>query len=160
MASSAKRQVLFLCTGNSARSQMAEGLVNHFRGESWEAVSAGTKPSGYVHPLAIRAVAELGIDISKNRSKSTDEFRDTELDLVITVCDGAAQNCPVWLGQGRVKHIGFPDPAAAAGSEDEQFAVFRQVRDGIRSRVFEYLDSGMDADKEMGLEVHFAPGNL
>jgi arsenate reductase len=155
-----KRKVLFLCTGNSARSQMAEGLVNHFRSDEWEAVSAGTKPSGYVHPLAIRAVAELGIDISGNRSKSADEFRDTDLDLVATVCDGAAKNCPVWLGQGRVVHIGFPDPAAATGSEEEQYAVFKQVRDGIRTRVFEYLDHGVDEDKETGLEVHFAPGNL
>ena len=141
-----KHKVLFLCTGNSARSQMAEGLVNHFRGEKWEAVSAGTRPSGYVHPLSIRAAAELGIDISGYRSKSVDEFRDAELDLVITVCDGAAQNCPVWLGQGRVVHIGFPDPAAAMGSEDEQFALFAEVRDGICTRVFEYLDRGMDEE--------------
>ena len=91
-----KRTVLFLCTGNSARSQMAEGLVNHLLGDTWEAVSAGTKPSGYVHPLAVRAMAELGIDISEGRSKSTDEFRDVDmdLDLVITVCSSAAANCP------------------------------------------------------------------
>jgi arsenate reductase len=154
-----KRKVLFLCTGNSARSQMAEGLVNHFRGEKWEAVSAGTRPSGYVHPLSIRALAALGIDILGSRSKSADEFRDAELDLVITVCDGAAQNCPVWLGQGRVVHIPFPDPAAATGSEDEQFAVFAQVRDGIRDRVFEYLDHGVDEDTG-GLEVRFVQGDL
>ena len=154
-----KRKVQFLCTGNSARSQMAEGLVNHFRGERWEAVSAGTKPSGYVHPLSIRALAELGIDISGNRSKPADEYRDAELDLVITVCDGAAKNCPVWLGQGRVVHIPFPDPAAATGSEDEQFSVFRQVRDGIRTRVFEVLDHGMDEDTG-GLEVRFVQGNV
>ena len=154
-----KRKVLFLCTGNSARSQMAEGLVNHFRGDQWQAVSAGTSPSGYVHPLSIRAVAELGIDISGNRSKSADEFRDTELDLVITVCDGAAKNCPVWLGQGRVVHIPFPDPAAATGSEDEQFVVFTQVRDGIRARVFEYLDHGVDEDTG-GMEVRFVKGGF
>jgi arsenate reductase len=160
MASKAKRRVLFLCTGNSARSQMAEGLVNRFRGDTWEAVSAGTQPSGYVHPLAIRAVAELGIDLSGNRSKSTDEFRDTKLDLVITVCDDAAKNCPVWLGQGRVVHIGFPDPAAATGSVKEQFAVFKQVRDGLRKRVFDYLDRGIEEDEETGLEVKFAPGDF
>ena len=154
-----KRKVLLLCTGNSARSQMAEGLVNHFRGDEWEAVSAGTRPSGYVHPLSIRAVAELGIDISGSRSKSADEFRDAELDLVITVCDGAAQNCPVWLGQGRVVHIPFPDPAAATGSEGEQLALFKQVRDGIRTRVFEVLDHGMDEDTDV-LEVHFVQGNV
>jgi arsenate reductase len=154
-----KRKVLFLCTGNSARSQMAEGLVNHFRSDRWEAVSAGTRPSGYVHPLSIRAMAELGIDISGQRSKPADEFRDFELDLVITVCDGAARNCPVWLGQGRVVHIGFPDPAAAGGSEDERFAVFTQVRDGIRTRVLDYLDHRADEDTG-GLEVHFVQGNV
>ena len=151
-----KQRVLFLCTGNSARSQMAEGLVNHFLADTWEAVSAGTKPSGYVHPLAFRAMAELGIDISAARSKSTDEFCDADLDVVITVCADAAKNCPVWLGEGRVKHIGFPDPAAATGSEAERLAVFRQVRDGIRGRVFEYLE-GADGP---GLEVHFAKVNL
>jgi arsenate reductase len=154
-----KRTVLFLCTGNSARSQMAEGLVNHFRGDEWQAVSAGTKPSGYVHPLSIRALAELGIDISGNRSKSADEYRDVELDLVITVCDGAAKNCPVWLGQGRVVHVPFPDPAAATGSEDEQFSVFTRVRDGIRVKVFEVLDHAVDEDTG-GLEVRFVQGDL
>ena len=154
-----KRKVLFLCTGNSARSQMAEGLVNHFRGEQWEAVSAGTQPSGYVHPLSVRAVAGLGIDISAHRSESVDEYRDAELDLVITVCDGAAKNCPVWLGQGRVVHIGSPDPAAATGSEDEQLAVFKQVRDGIRSRVFEFLDYAVD-EYTGGLEVRFVQGDF
>jgi arsenate reductase len=134
-----EKRVLFLCTGNSARSQMAEGLVNHFLADRWEAHSAGTEPSGYVHPLAVRAMAELGIDIDGQRSKSTDEFRDATFDMVITVCDDAAQNCPIWLGQGRRMHIGFPDPAAATGSEEEQLEVFRQVRDGLRQRVFDYL---------------------
>ena len=135
-----KRCVLFLCTGNSARSQMGEGLVNHFLGDRWEAVSAGTAPTGYVHPLAVQALAELGIDISAQRSKSADEFRDTDLDVVITVCGGAADDCPVWLGNGRRKHIGFPDPAAATGSEEEQLDMFRQVRDGLCERVFGYLE--------------------
>jgi arsenate reductase len=139
---------------------MAEGLVNHLLGDTWEAVSAGTKPSGYVHPLAVRAMAELGIDISEGRSKSTDEFRDVDmdLDLVITVCSSAAANCPVWLGRGRVKHIGFPDPAAAAGSEDEQLQVFREVRDGIKDRVLSYLEHKWTEDT--GLEVRFDPRNL
>jgi arsenate reductase len=135
-----KRQVLFLCTGNSARSQMAEGLVNHFLGDEWEAYSAGTAPAGYVHPLAIKAMAELRIDISAQRSKSVAEFRDTQFDLVITVCEQAAQNCPLWLGSGQVKHIGFPDPVAATGSEDERLEVFRQVRDAIRQEVMHYLE--------------------
>jgi arsenate reductase len=118
---------------------MAEGLVNHFLGDTWQAYSAGTRPSGYVHPLAIAAMAEIGIDISHGRSKSVDEFRDMAFDRVITVCDHAAKNCPVWLGQGRVKHIGFPDPAAADGDEGERFEVFRHVRDDIRQQVLDDL---------------------
>lgn len=147
-----KKSVLFLCTGNSARSQMAEGLVNHTLGDAWQAFSAGTKPSGYVHPLAVKAMAELGIDISAHRSKHTDEFRDVELDRVVTVCDNAAKNCPVWLGSGRVKHIGFPDPAAAEGDEEQRLEAFRVVRDGLRERVFAYLQSDSD---ESGVEVFF-----
>jgi arsenate reductase len=135
-----KQRVLFLCTGNSARSQMAEGLVNHFLGDKWEAQSAGTQPAGYVHPLAIRALLELGINISNQRSKSTDEFLDERFDLVVTVCDAAAENCPVWLRGGRVVHIGFPDPARANGTYVERLEVFRRVRDAIRDRVFEYLE--------------------
>ncbi len=92
-----KRQVLILCTGNSARSQMAEALVNHSRGDQWEAFSAGTHPTGYVHPDAINALAEIGIDASRARSKSIDEFRGKPFDAVITVCDDAAEECLVWL---------------------------------------------------------------
>jgi arsenate reductase len=147
-----KQRVLFLCTGNSARSQMAEGLVNHFLGDRWEAVSAGTAPSGTIHPLAVQAMADLGIDISAQRSKSTDEFRDVDFDTVITVCDHAAQNCPVWLGEGRRKHLGFPDPAAATGSEKEQLAVFRRVRDGLKQQAFAYLERFEDTGPE---EVKF-----
>lgn len=134
-----KKTVLFLCTGNSCRSQMAEGLVNNFLADKWEAYSAGTQPSGYVHPLAIKAMAELAIDISANRSKLTDEFRHVSPDLVVTVCDDAAENCPVWLGQDAVVHISFPDPAKASGSVEEQMTVFRRVRDDIRARVLNYL---------------------
>jgi arsenate reductase len=139
-----KRRALFLCTGNSARSQMAEGLVNHLLNGRWEAFSAGTRPAGYIHPLAVEAMAELGIDISAQRSKSVDEFRDAEFDLVVTVCDYAAKNCPAWLGGGQVKHMGFPDPAAASGSEAERLEVFRQVRDAIREQVLGYLTHGID----------------
>jgi len=124
---------------------MAEGLVNHFLGDEWEAHSAGTVPAGTVHPLAVEAMAELGIDISHQRSKSVAEFRDAEFDIVITVCDDAAQNCPLWLGSGQVKHVGFADPAAATGSEEERLDLFRQVRDGIRREVIHYL-------KEMEVE--------
>jgi len=137
-----RKRVLFLCAGNSARSQMAEGLVNHFWSNGWEAHSAGTAPAGYVHPLAVKAMAELGIDISDRRSKSADEFRHTDLDLVITVCDDAAENCPVWLGRGRRVHIGFVDPAAATGSENERLTVFRRVRDEIRQQALGYLSDG------------------
>jgi len=150
------KKVLFLCTGNSCRSQMAEGLVNHLLGQTWKAFSAGTEPSGYVHPLSVRAMAELGIDISFYWSKSTDEFRDVSFDRVITVCDHAAQNCPAWLGEGIVQHIGFPDPAKADGTDEERMIVFRQVRDGLRDQVIAYLNSDANA-----LEVHFdATANL
>lgn len=139
------KRVLFLCTGNSARSQMAEGLVNHLIGEGrWEAHSAGTVPTGAVNPLAIEAMQELGIDISAQRSKSTDEFRDLPLDLVVTVCDDAAENCPVWLGQGRVVHAGFPDPAAAEGTQAERLQVFRDVRDGLRQQIADLLAQADD----------------
>ncbi len=144
-----KRRVLFLCTGNSCRSQMAEGLVNRFLGETWEAHSAGTDPAGYVHPLAVRAMAELDIDISGRRSKPVDEFRGVAFDLVVTVCDDAAEVCPMWLGQGRVAHISFPDPARATGTQDERLAAFRRVRDDMRGRVLGFLeketgDTGQD----------------
>ncbi len=134
------KRVLFVCTGNSIRSQMAEGLVNHFLGDQWEAHSAGTVPLGYVHPLAVQAMAELGIDISAQRSKSLDEFRDADLDLVITVCDQAARECPLWLGSGKVVHMGFPDPFYSTGTEEERLAFFRQVRDDIRQTVLPHLD--------------------
>jgi arsenate reductase len=130
-----KRTVLFLCTGNSARSQMAEALVNHLRGEQWRAVSAGTHPTGSIHPLAIQALREIGIAIPGARSKSVDEFRDAAFDVVVTVCDSAAEECPLWLGQGKRTHIGFPDPARGTVED------FRSVRDDIRRRVIEFLDS-------------------
>lgn len=134
-----KPKVLFLCTGNSCRSQMAEGLVNHYLKKQWKAYSAGTRPAGYVHPLAVRAMAELGIDISRSKSKSADALRSKNFDLVVTVCDSAAEDCPVWLGPDKVVHISFPDPADAEGSEEEQMAVFREVRDDLRRRIFYYL---------------------
>jgi arsenate reductase len=155
-----RSRVLFLCTGNSARSQMAEGLVNHYLGDTWEAFSAGTKPSGSVHPLAVQAMAELGIDLSAHRSKSTDEFRGAAVergaafDRVITVCDHAAQNCPAWLGGGVVKHIGFPDPADAKGSDEERLALFRRVRDGLREEVLAYLQD----DEPAALAFHLGVG--
>ncbi len=134
-----KQRVLFLCTGNSARSQMAEGLVNQFLSESWEAHSAGVAPAEWVHPLAIAVMAELGIDITSHTPKPTEVFRDQSFDVIITVCDHAAQHCPAWLGKGQVVHIGFPDPAAAEGEEPVRLEVFRKVRDAIKQQVLDFL---------------------
>lgn len=125
-----KRKVLFLCTGNSCRSQMAEAIVNARMGEEWEAVSAGTKPAGYVHPKATAALAEIGIQHS-GRSKPADEFRGVDFDVVLTVCDSAAEECPLWLGKGKRLHHSFPDPAKAQGTEEQIMAQFRSVRDAI-----------------------------
>lgn len=133
-----KRMVLFLCTGNSARSQMAEALVNDRLGDTWVAASAGTRPTGIVHPAALRALAEVGIQ-HDGRSKSVDEIKGAELDLVVTVCDSAAEDCPVWLGKGQRMHMGFPDPAKAIGSDGEVMTAFRQVRDDIAAGVFPLL---------------------
>lgn len=129
-----KKKVLFLCTGNSARSQMAEAIVNARLGEEWEAVSAGTQPSGYVHSKALAVLRELGIE-HQGYSKTPDTFREVDFDLVVTVCDDAAEKCPVWLGKGKRVHLGFPDPAKAAGSDEEVTAVFRQVRNAIVQQV-------------------------
>jgi arsenate reductase len=118
---------------------MAEGLVNHYLGDQWKAYSAGTQPAGYVHPLAIEVMSELGIDISAQTSKAVDLFRNAEPDLVVTVCDDAAENCPVWLGRGRRVHVGFEDPAKATGSREERLAVFRRVRDELRAQLFGVL---------------------
>ncbi len=134
----ATRSVLFLCTGNSCRSQMAEALVNARLGYAWCAVSAGTAPTT-VHPLAIRVLAEIDIDISTKVSKHVDSLRGREFDLVITVCGNAEQKCPVWLGSGRRLHIGFDDPAEAVGSDEERTAVFRRVRDEIAWRIIPLL---------------------
>jgi len=117
---------------------MAEAIVNHDLGETWQAFSAGTQPAGYVHPAAIQALSEIGIE-HHGVSKSTEVFRGQDFDVVITVCDDAAENCPVWLGKGKRVHIGFPDPAEAQGSQAEQMPVFRQVRDDIRTKIIGYL---------------------
>src|SRR3972149_5030445 len=124
-----RRRALFLCTGNPARSQMAEAIVNSRQGGEWQAQSAGTHPAGYVHPLAVRALAEIGIE-HLGRSKSVDEMRDIPFNLVVTVCDSAAEECPLWLGTGRRGHLGFPDPAHAPGSADGRIAALRPGPDG------------------------------
>lgn len=133
-----KRRVLFLCTGNSCRSHLAEAIVNARLRDEWEADSAGTQPAGYVHPMAIRVLAEIGIE-HQGRSKSVDEFRGVPFDLVVTVCDSAAEECPVWLGQGQRVHLGFPDPAKATGSDEEVLTVFRAVRDDMLVRIPDLL---------------------
>ena len=131
-----KKRVLILCTGNSARSQMAEGLLRHDAGDLFEAFSAGTRPSR-VRPEAIEVMRELGIDISSQRSKSVDEFMDQLFDYVLTVCDNAKESCPVFPGKTVTMHRGFEDPAAFEGSPDERLAHFRRVRDELR----EYLST-------------------
>lgn len=137
---SEKQSVLVLCTGNSCRSQMAEGLINARLGDQFVAYSAGTKPSGYVHPKAIEVMRELGIDLSQNESKSTDLFKGQYFDHVITVCDSAKETCPVWLGNaGNKTHIGFYDPAEAVGTDEEVTAVFRQIRDQIADQILAFL---------------------
>lgn len=127
------RKVLFLCTGNSCRSQLAEAIVNARLGDNWQAFSAGTRPAGYVHPLALAALQEIGIRHA-GRSKLVDEFSATSFDLVVTVCDSAAEDCPLWLGTGRRVHHSFPDPAKTNRIED-----FRQVRDDIAREITSLL---------------------
>jgi arsenate reductase len=119
---------------------MGEALVNHFLGERWQAFSAGTRPSGSVHPMAVKALAELGI-MHQGWSKSVGAFSGQPFDVVITVCDDAAENCPIWTGQGRRAHLGFPDPAQAVGSEEEVMNVFRSVQDDMRQRIIPYLET-------------------
>jgi arsenate reductase (thioredoxin) len=135
-------RVLFLCTHNSSRSQMAEGLLRARGGERFDVFSAGTHPRS-VHPLAIRAMAEIGIDIGEAagfHAKGIEEFADQPpMDLVVTVCDEAAEECPFFPGARRQEHWGFPDPSAATGTEEERLAVFRRVRDALAARIDTFL---------------------
>lgn len=135
------KRVLILCTGNSCRSQMAEALWEQLGDGEWASESAGSKPSGYVHPLAIKAMEELGVDISSNESKSLDQFRDQNFDLVVTVCDNAKESCPVFPGATQTFHWPFDDPADATGTEEEQMLFFRRVRDEIKDKINSYLNS-------------------
>ena len=134
------KKVLFLCTGNSCRSQMAEAIVNARLGDTWQAVSAGTKPAGYVHPKVLAALAEIGIQHT-GRSKPANEFKDMDFDLVVTVCDSAAEECPIWLGKGRRLHHSFPDSAKAEGTEEEIMNAFRAVRDDIEKEMIQLLNT-------------------
>jgi arsenate reductase len=141
-----KPLILILCTGNSCRSHLAEGILRAAAGDLVEVASAGSRPAGYVHPLAIRAMKEIGIDISQHRSKHLSEFLDRPVRTVITVCGNADQACPMFPGQMSRHHWGFDDPAHATGSEEEQLTVFRRVRDEIR-KVFEAYAAGLKEGK-------------
>ena len=138
---SEKSRVLFLCTHNSARSQMAEGLLRHLAGDRFEAMSAGTEATR-VRPLAIRAMEEMGIDISKQQSKTLNRYLQERFDYVITVCDDANEACPFFPGAKSRLHWSFEDPSKAEGTEEERLEVFRRVRDGISDRVQAELVNG------------------
>jgi arsenate reductase len=129
-----KQRVLFVCTHNAARSQMAEGFLRAFGGDRFDVASAGTEARG-VHPFAIQAMAEEGIDISAHQSKTIDRYLGEPFDLVITVCDDAAEACPVFPNAGARRHWSFPDPSSAIGGDEQRFAVFAEVRDAIRERI-------------------------
>ena len=136
-----KQSVLFLCTGNSCRSQMAEGLLRHLAGDRFEVASAGTHPVG-LNSGAVEVMKEIGIDISKHRSKGLNEFEGRHLGHVITVCDRAKESCPIFPSTAALLHWGFDDPAGASGSEEERRAVFRRVRDEIADRIHRFLEEG------------------
>ncbi len=128
-----KKKVLFLCTGNSCRSQMAEAIVNAHLVDKWDAISAGTRPAGFVHPMALEVLREIGINHT-GESKPVDYFYETSFDLIVTVCDSAAEECPVWLGKGKRVHHSFPDPAITGDISD-----FRSVRDAITLEIPQIL---------------------
>ena len=136
------KRVLILCTGNSCRSQMAEGLWRKLGEGEWESFSAGSNPAGYVHPMAIEAAGEVGVDISGGISKHLNEFVKQPFDIVVTVCGGAQESCPALPGAKKVVHWPFDDPAGAAGADEEKREVFRRVRDEIAARVEKYLETG------------------
>ena len=133
-----KKRVLILCTGNSARSQMAEGLHRHDAGERFDVESAGTEP-GHVRPEAIAVMHELGIDLSGHRSKSVNEFASQQFDYVLTVCDSVNESCPIFPGHANRTHHSFDDPAACQGPEEERLALFRRVRDEIRAYMRDFV---------------------
>jgi arsenate reductase (thioredoxin) len=137
-----KKRVLFLCTHNSCRSQMAEGLVNHFFGDRFQAFSAGTEATR-VNPLAARVLAELDIDLAGHRSKTLDEFAGEPFDYVITLCGDAHRKCPLFLGGVKRVHIGFDDPSRLQGSDDEVLPEYRRVRDEIRQRLTQFFAEEM-----------------
>ena len=144
----ATQRILVLCTGNSCRSQMGEGFLRELGGVRFDAYSAGTEPSDRVHPLAVKAMAELGIDISAQAPKDLSAYDSEQFDLVITVCDGAKQACPMFLGARKSVHWSLEDPAEAEGTETEQMVVFRAIRDEIRDRVDHLITMGEALDDD------------
>lgn len=140
-----KPLILILCTGNSCRSHLAEGILQQALGDSFRVASAGSNPAGYVHPLGIKAMAEIGIDISSHTSKHLDEFLEEDVETVITVCGNADQACPSFPGKVNRHHWPFDDPAHAEGTEEEQLEVFRRVRDEIRAVFGAYGAGRLDA---------------
>ncbi len=140
---SSRKRVLILCTGNSSRSQMAEGWINHLLGSEWEARSAGTVPATSVHPLAVPAMQEAGIDLSSRRPEPVGAHINEPWDLVVTVCDAAREACPVFPSRCEKLQVSFPDPAAASGPEEERMAMFRQVRDAIRDRLVPAVEAAV-----------------
>jgi arsenate reductase len=146
-----KPLILILCTGNSCRSHLAEGLLRHVAGDILEVASAGSKPAGYVHPLGIKAMAEIGIDIAAHTSKHMNDLLDRDVETVITVCGNADQTCPMYPGQLNRHHWPFDDPAHAIGSEEEMMSVFRRVRDEIKAVFTAYADGRRDQLKKRSL---------
>ena len=140
-----EKKALFLCTGNSARSQMAEGLVNHDFAGAIEAFSAGTEPQG-LNKYAVQVMSELGIDISDNASEHISKYEGQSFDYVITLCDGANENCPVFFGGVKRLHMGFPDPAKATGSDEDILVEFRRIRDKIRARMNGFFESELTTE--------------
>lgn len=139
-----KKRILILCTGNSCRSQMAEGFLKDFDSEL-QVFSAGTNPSNEVHPKAVIVMKELGIDLSKNEPENVDKYLNQSFDFVITVCGGAKETCPIFVGKvGQNLHIGFDDPADATGTEEEIYSEFRRIRDEIKRDFKSFLDSHSD----------------
>jgi arsenate reductase len=135
MEKSEKKKILFLCTGNSVRSQMAEGLMRHFRGDEFEVYSAGVELKG-VNSLAIEVMREIGIDISHQRSKHLDEYREERFDYIVTLCDHAATTCPLFPGEGKIMHQGFSDPVKISGTGEEKKAEFRRIRDELKRFIY------------------------
>ena len=139
-----KKRILFLCTGNASRSQMAEGLTRAMYGDRVDVVSAGSRPAGWVHPLAIKALAAIGIDISAAKSKSAEQFLNEPFDAVVTVCDSAAKDCPMWPGAKRIEHWPIEDPSWGEDDPATRFERFLATRDELARRIEDFVPSLLD----------------